>query len=130
VTNPDETADDGDQTPARGAAAAKGRRAGRAAKPSSTAPVTTGSSPLAAALRGLVEGMEQEVAEITRLSGEVDEHVSTLNALRADITQRLVHLDELRAVADDANLGAFLDENIQPQLPQEAEDFPERIYGT
>jgi len=97
------------------------------------APVAAESAPLgslAAALRDLVSSLEDEVAEVTRLSEVIDEHVVTLNGLRGDVASRLAHLDELRAVADDANLGAFLDDTIQPQLPQQSEDFPDRIYGS
>ncbi len=84
---------------------------------------------LAAALRGLVNGIDEEVAAITALSEEIDDHVSALNDLRAQATERLLHLDELRAAAEDVNLNAFLDTSIQPQLPQVEEEFPDRIYG-
>lgn len=101
-----------------------GRRKGNAAAESAPA------GSLAAALRDLVTSIEDEVAEVTRLSEVIDDHVVTLNGLRADVAARLAHLDELRAAADDANLGAFLDDTIQPQLPQQSEDFPDRIYGS
>jgi len=84
---------------------------------------------LASALRGLVEGIENEVSAITGLSGDIDTHVTALNDLRAEATRRLLHLDDLRAAAEDVNLSAFLDTSIQPQLPQVEEDFPDRIYG-
>ncbi|CAA9350054.1 MAG: hypothetical protein AVDCRST_MAG16-2268 [uncultured Frankineae bacterium] len=84
---------------------------------------------LAAALRGLLSGIDEEVAGITALSEEIDEHVRALNELRSQATERLLHLDELRAAADDVNLTAFLDTSISPQLPQIEEEFPDRIYG-
>jgi hypothetical protein len=88
-----------------------------------------GAGSLAAALRGLVGGIGDEVSAITSLSGEIDGHVSALNDLRAEATRRLLHLDDLRGAAEDVNLSAFLDTSIQPQLPQVEEDFPDRIYG-
>lgn len=106
-----------------------GRRKSSAASTSDPATAPAAGS-LAAALRGLVTGIEEEVAEVTRLAEVIDDHVVTLNGLRGDVAQRLAHLDELRAAADDANLGAFLDDTIQPQLPQQSEDFPDRIYGS
>ena len=87
------------------------------------------SGTLAGALRDLVSTIEDEVTAITALSGQIDEHVEALNGLRAEATRRLLHLDDLRAAAEDVNLSAFLDTTIQPQLPQSEEEFPERIYG-
>ena len=93
------------------------------------APANDVAGSLAAALRGLVDGIDAEVAAITALSEEIDDHVTALNDLRAQATERLLHLDELRAAAEDVNLSAFLDTSIQPQLPQVEEEFPDRIYG-
>jgi hypothetical protein len=123
----------------------RGRSAGKApAKRSTTRPARSSSSSsrsggsssgsdaagsLAAALRSLVGGIENEVSSISGLSGEIDTHVQALNDLRAEATRRLLHLDDLRAAAEDVNLSAFLDTSIQPQLPQVEEDFPDRIYG-
>lgn len=84
---------------------------------------------LAAALRGLVSGIEDEVSAISSLSSQIDSHVQELNDLRAEATRRLLHLDDLRGAAEDVNLSAFLDTSIQPQLPSVEEDFPDRIYG-
>ena len=106
-----------------------GPRARRAPAPAPEAPPAVDAGSLAAALRGLVDGIEQEVAAITALSEEIDDHVSALNDLRAQATERLLHLDELRAAAEDVNLSAFLDTTIAPQLPQIEEEFPDRIYG-
>ncbi len=99
-------------------------------KKSSAPAAESAAGSLASALRELVTSIEDEVAEVTRLSEVIDDHVTTLNGLRSDVAARLAHLDELRAAADDANLGAFLDDTIQPQLPQQSEDFPDRIYGS
>ena len=106
------------------------RKSGGRRKGSSAAADSAPAGSLAAALRDLVTSIEDEVAEVTRLSEVIDDHVVTLNGLRADVAARLAHLDELRSAADDANLGAFLDDTIQPQLPQQSEDFPDRIYGS
>jgi hypothetical protein len=107
-------------------APAKGKGGSRRGK---TDTPGSASATLAAALRELVAGIEDEVSNITRLSGEIDTHVEALNDLRAEATRRLLHLDDLRSAAEDVNLSAFLDTTIQPQLPQVEEEFPERIYG-
>ncbi|MCU1691054.1 MAG: hypothetical protein JWM64_145 [Frankiales bacterium] len=106
------------------------RKSGGRRKAASAPAAESAAGSLASALRDLVTSIEDEVAEVTRLSEVIDDHVTTLNGLRADVAARLAHLDELRAAADDANLGAFLDDTIQPQLPQQSEDFPDRIYGS
>jgi hypothetical protein len=121
--------------PAKRTPSRRGKSGGRAATTRSrrgsapAAPASDPSGTLAAALRELVNGVEDEVTAITGLSAQIDEHVEALNELRAEATRRLLHLDELRAAADDVNLSAFLDTTIQPQLPQSEEEFPERIYG-
>jgi hypothetical protein len=119
------------RTPSRRKSGGTGRattsRSRRNAAPKPSAADLSGS--LAAALRELVNGIEDEVTAITGLSAQIDEHVEALNELRAEATRRLLHLDELRAAAEDVNLSAFLDTTIQPQLPQSEEEFPERIYG-
>ena len=107
-----------------------GRAARTPARVEAPAPVAeTTSTSLADALRGLVNGIDEEVTAITALSEEIDDHVTALNDLRAQATERLLHLDELRAAAEDVNLTAFLDTTIAPQLPQIEEEFPDRIYG-
>ncbi len=107
-----------------------GPRAGRTPARAEAAPTPDEEAgSLAAALRGLVNGIDEEVAAITALSEEIDDHVQALNDLRSQATGRLLHLDELRAAAEDVNLSAFLDTSIQPQLPQVEEEFPDRIYG-
>ena len=121
--------------PAKRTPSRRGKSGGRAATsrsrrgPAPAAPASDPSGTLAAALRELVNGVEDEVMAITGLSAQIDEHVEALNELRAEATRRLLRLDELRAVAEDVNLSAFLDTTIQPQLPQSEEEFPERIYG-
>jgi hypothetical protein len=120
--------------PAKRTPSRRGKSGGRAAttrsrRNASAAPSPDLSGSLAAALRELVNGVEDEVTAITGLSTQIDEHVEALNELRAEATRRLLHLDELRAAAEDVNLSAFLDTTIQPQLPQSEEEFPERIYG-
>ena len=115
-----------------GRASGSGRRSSgpraRRAPRAEAAPAPDAGS-LAEALRGVVTGIDEEVAAITALSEEIDLHVQALNDLRSQATVRLLHLDELRAVAEDVNLSAFLDTSISPQLPQVEEEFPDRIYG-
>ena len=81
------------------------------------------------ALRGLVWGIESEVAVLSNLARLIDEHVTALNALRAELAERLLRLDALRAGADDARLAAFLDTALAAPLPTLDEQFPERLYG-
>ncbi len=113
---------------ARRSSGPRARRAPRAPE-APPAPAAEPAGSLAAALRGLVDGIDAEVSAITALSEEIDDHVAALNDLRAQATERLLHLDELRAAAEDVNLSAFLDTTIAPQLPQIEEEFPDRIYG-
>ena len=118
------------RTPARRRAGGAAKRTpARRAPREAASPRVTATSSLASALRELVGGIETEVASITSLSAEIDQHVDALNGLRAEATSRLLHLDDLRSAAEDVNLSAFLDTSIQPQLPKVEEDFPDRIYG-
>ena len=80
-------------------------------------------------LRELVWGIESEVAVITSLSRRIDEHVTKVNALRAAAAERLRRLDVLRAAVDDPHLAAYLSRAAVAPLPQEKEEFPERMYG-
>ena len=84
--------------------------------------------PLTYGLRELIWGIESEVAVVSNLSRRIDEHVRTLNALRAELADRLVHLDRLRAAAQDEHLAAFVDALVVTPLPHLAEEFPERLY--
>jgi len=79
-------------------------------------------------LRGLVWGIECEVAVITSLCGRIDEHVRALNVARADAARRISQLDELLAGADDERLRAWLAPLMQVAYPQVAEEFPDRLY--
>ncbi len=79
-------------------------------------------------LRGLVWGIESEVAVITTLSKRIDDHVRAVNALRAEAAQRLDALDALVGVAEDENLRAWLESRAQAPLPQVVEHFPDRLY--
>jgi len=81
------------------------------------------------ALRELVWGIESEVAVLTSLARRIDEHVTALNALRAELAARLLGLDVLRAAATDDRLTAFLDRVVVAQLPTLDEQFPQRLYG-
>ena len=80
-------------------------------------------------LRGLVWGIESEVAVITSLCRRIDDHVRVLNGLRAQAAQRLAALDELVAAADDDRLRAFLESATQAPLPEVVEHFPDRLYA-
>ena len=79
-------------------------------------------------LRGLVWGIESEVAVITSLCGRIDDHVRALNAARTDAARRLEALDQLVASVDDEHLGAWLAVATQVTYPQVTEQFPDRLY--
>ncbi len=79
-------------------------------------------------LRGLVWGIECEVAVITSLCARIDEHVRGLNVARADAARRIEQLDELLAAAPDERVRAWLEPLTQVVHPQVAEEFPDRLY--
>ena len=79
-------------------------------------------------LRGLVWGIESEVAQITTLCRRIDERVRAVNALRAEAAQRLLALDALVAAADDPDLRAWLETATAAELPRVTERFPDRLY--
>lgn len=79
-------------------------------------------------LRGLVWGIESEVAQITGLCRRIDEHVRAVNAARAEAAARLARLDELMAAADDPSLRTWLETASAAPLPQVNEVFPDRLY--
>jgi len=81
------------------------------------------------ALRELVWSLESEVAVISSLSRQIDEHVAALNAARAELAQRLARLDAVVAAADEPELQAVLRTTTAAPLPLEDEVFPERLYG-
>jgi hypothetical protein len=81
-------------------------------------------------LRGLVWGIESEVAIISALSGRIDDRVQALNAARREVAARLEQLDALLAAAEDPRLRAWLEPLVDAPLPTAAETFPERLYGT
>lgn len=84
--------------------------------------------PLTFDLRGLVWGIESEVAVITSLSRRIDEHVAAVNDLRRAAVRRLAVLDELIASADDPDLQAWLETVGAAPLPRVTEVFPDRLY--
>ncbi len=79
-------------------------------------------------LRGLVWGIESEVAQITRLCRRIDEQVRQVNALRAEVVQRLAVLDELVDAAEDPDLRTWLEAATAAAVPQVTELFPDRLY--
>jgi hypothetical protein len=79
-------------------------------------------------LRGLVWGIESEVAQITSLCRRIDERVAAVNALRVEAAQRLHALDALVDAAQDPELRAWLETVTQTALPQVTERFPDRLY--
>jgi len=79
-------------------------------------------------LRGLVWGIESEVAVITSLCGRIDEHVRALNGARADAARRLEALDALVAATEDEHLRAWLEAATRVTYPQVTEQFPDRLY--
>lgn len=84
--------------------------------------------PLTFDLRGLVWGIESEVAQISRLCRRIDEHVRALNAVRAEAAERLQGLDALLEVAEQPDLRAWLETVTQTALPRVTEQFPDRLY--
>ena len=87
------------------------------------------STPITYAQRQLVWGISSEVAVLTSLSRRIDEHVTALNALRAELEERLLRLDQLVEAAEDADLAAFVRDVAEPALPAVDENFPRRLYG-
>ena len=81
------------------------------------------------ALRELVWGLESEVAIVTSLSRRIDEHVTALNAARAELADRLVRLDAVVAAADEPQLREVLQQRTEAPLPHLDEVFPSRLYG-
>ena len=79
-------------------------------------------------LRGLVWGIESEVAQITSLCRRIDERVRAVNALRAEAAERLRVLDALVASADHPDLRTWLETATAAELPQVTERFPDRLY--
>lgn len=79
-------------------------------------------------LRGLVWGIESEVAQITSLSRRIDQHVRQVNVARRELAQRLDLLDELVDAADDPHLRNWLETVTLAALPQVDEVFPDRLY--
>lgn len=79
-------------------------------------------------LRGLVWGIESEVAQITTLCRRIDEHVRAVNGVRVEAAERLLELDALLDAAQDANLRAWLETATVVELPGVTELFPDRLY--
>lgn len=112
--------------------AAKRARAGgrgtRGRGESRPVPTLTGTFPdLAGHLAGLLDIVRAEVEAVGELSRRIDDQVRILNELRSEQAGRLHTLDALRDSATNATLGAFLDETIQPQLPEVEEVIPDRL---
>jgi hypothetical protein len=81
------------------------------------------------ALRGLVWGLESEVAVVTSLSRRIDDRVRALNAARAELAERLLRLDAVLAAVDDPAVREVLRQRTGAPLPQADELFPGRLYG-
>ena len=81
------------------------------------------------ALRELVWGLQSEVAVVTSLSRRIDDHVTALNAARADLAERLERLDAVLAATGDPALREVLRQRTEAPLPQQDEVFPARLYG-
>ena len=79
-------------------------------------------------LRGLVWGIESEVAQITSLCRRIDDHVRAVNEARGETAQRLGRLDALVAAAEDPQLRSWLDAVTTAPMPQVTELFPDRLY--
>lgn len=80
-------------------------------------------------LRGLVWGIESEVAQITSLCRRIDQTVRKVNAARAEAAERLLLLDELvDSAGDDPHLRAWLETVTTAAVPRVTELFPDRLY--
>ena len=79
-------------------------------------------------LRGLVWGIESEVALITSLCRRIDEQVRAVNAVRQEAARRLARLDALVEAAHDPHLRAWLETVVAAPLPAGTERFPDRRY--
>lgn len=79
-------------------------------------------------LRGLVWGIESEVAQITSLCRRIDEHVRAVNDVRREAAERLGRLDVLVAAAHDPDLRTWLGTVTDAPLPSVTEHFPDRLY--
>jgi hypothetical protein len=89
---------------------------------------TTASTSLTFDLRGLVWGIESEVAQITSLCRRIDERVRQVNVVRAEAAARLLLLDDVVEQADDPHLRAWLETVTAAALPAVTERFPDRLY--
>ncbi len=87
----------------------------------------TGSS-LTFDLRGLVWGIDSEVAQITSLCRRIDQRVREVNVARAALAARLLVLDDLVEAAGDPDLRAWLETVAAVPVPQVTEVFPDRLY--
>lgn len=88
----------------------------------------TGSS-LTFDLRGLVWGIDSEVAQITSLCRRIDQRVRQVNAARAEMAERLLVLDELTEAAQDDDLRSWLETVSSVPVPSVTEVFPDRLYS-
>ncbi|MEX2289041.1 MAG: hypothetical protein WD794_01780 [Mycobacteriales bacterium] len=79
-------------------------------------------------LRGLVWGIESEVAQITSLSRRIDDRVRELNVVRRETAERLLLLDRLVEAADEPALRRWLEQVTDAALPVVTEVFPDRLY--
>jgi hypothetical protein len=87
----------------------------------------TGSS-LTFDLRGLVWGIDSEVAQISSLCRRIDGHVREVNAARAQMAERLLVLDALVDAAEDSDLRRWLETVSAVPVPSVLEVFPDRLY--
>ena len=80
--------------------------------------------------RELVWGTESELAVIGSLARRIDEQVAILNGLRGELAERLSGLDELQAATSGQHhLAEFVAVAARSVLPSVDEDFPDRLYG-
>ena len=80
-------------------------------------------------LRGLVWGIDSEVAQITSLCRRIDQRVREVNLVRAEMAARLQVLDELVDAAEDDDLRAWLETVVSVPVPSVTEVFPDRLYS-
>lgn len=86
-------------------------------------------SSLTYGLRGLVWGIDSEVAQISSLCRRIDQRVRALNVARTEMAERLLVLDELVEVAEDGDLRSWLETVSAVPVPSVTEVFPDRLYS-
>jgi hypothetical protein len=90
-----------------------------ASRPAARPTASSSAAPdLAGGLKSLLGAVEGEVKAVTALSGQIDDLVTKLNAVRNEQAERLRALEALKNAASDGGLSSFLDKLIRPRMPR------------